>query len=50
LALFSIHGIETCIIQGIEIEKLETIGAGTVILKDIPDGAKVVGNPGEIIN
>ena len=26
-----------------------TIGAGAVIIKDIPDGATVVGNPGKII-
>jgi acetyltransferase-like isoleucine patch superfamily enzyme len=25
------------------------IGAGTVIIKDVPDGATVVGNPGRII-
>lgn len=25
------------------------IGAGAVIIKDIPDGATVVGNPGRII-
>lgn len=42
-------GIGACVIQGIRIGKWCTIGAGTVIIKDIPDGATVVGNPGKII-
>lgn len=42
-------GIGTSIIQGIKIGKWCTIGAGSVIIKDVPDGATVVGNPGEII-
>src|SRR5690554_5050686 len=41
-------GIGACIIQGIK-SKWCTIGAGTVIINDIPDGATVVGNPGRII-
>jgi len=36
-------------IQGIRIGKWCTIGAGTVIIKDIPDYATVVGNPARII-
>ena len=42
-------GIGVSIIQGIKIGKWCTIGAGTVIIKDVPDGATVVGNPGKII-
>lgn len=42
-------GIGTSIIQGIKIGKWCTIGAGSVIIRDIPDGATVVGNPGQII-
>ena len=35
---------------GIKIGKWCTIGAGAVIIKDIPDGATAVGNPGRIIS
>lgn len=42
-------GIGVSIIQGIKIGKWCTIGAGAVIIKDVPDGATVVGNPGKII-
>jgi len=42
-------GIGASVIQGITIGKWCTIGAGAVIIKDIPDGATVVGNPGRII-
>lgn len=42
-------GIGACVIQGIKIGKWCTIGAGAVIINDIPDGATVVGNPGRII-
>ena len=31
------------------ISKIAKIGAGTVVINDIPDGATVVGNPGRII-
>ncbi|HZW78021.1 MAG TPA: acetyltransferase, partial [Flavobacteriaceae bacterium] len=34
------------IIPGVNIGKWCTIGAGAVILHDVPDGATVVGNPG----
>lgn len=43
-------GIGTSVIQGIRIGKWCTIGAGSVIIKDVPDGVKVVGNPGRIID
>lgn len=42
-------GIGACVIQGVKIGKWVTIGAGAVILKDVPDYAVVVGNPGKII-
>jgi sugar O-acyltransferase (sialic acid O-acetyltransferase NeuD family) len=42
-------GIGASVIQGIKIGKWVTIGAGTVIISDIPDNAVVVGNPGKII-
>ena len=37
------------IIQGIKIGKWAKIGAGAVIVNDIPDYAMVVGVPGKII-
>ena len=36
-------------IQGVKIGRWCTIGAGTVVIKDVPDGAMVVGNPARII-
>lgn len=42
-------GIGATVIQGIKIGKWVTIGAGTVIINDIPDYAVVVGNPGKIV-
>jgi len=42
-------GIGASVIPGIQIGKWCTIGAGAVIIKDIPDGSKVVGNPGKSI-
>lgn len=42
-------GINATVKQGINIGKWATIGAGSVIIKDVPDYAVVVGNPGKII-
>ena len=42
-------GIGASVIQGIKIGKWVTIGAGAVIINDVPDYAVVVGNPGAII-
>ncbi len=42
-------GIGAILIPGIIIGKWATIGAGTVILNNVPDYAVVVGNPGKII-
>ena len=42
-------GANVVVKQGIVIGKDVVIGAGTVIIANIPDGKKVVGNPGRII-
>jgi acetyltransferase EpsM len=42
-------GINATIIQNVKIGKWVTVGAGAVVLTDIPDYAVVVGNPGKII-
>ncbi|WP_034920722.1 acetyltransferase [Gillisia sp. CAL575] len=42
-------GIGAVVIPGIKIGKWVTIGAGAVIIRDVPDYAVVVGNPGKII-
>jgi acetyltransferase EpsM len=42
-------GINATVKQGITIGKWAIIGAGAVIVKDVPDFAVVVGNPGRII-
>lgn len=42
-------GISACVRQGIKIGKWATVGAGAVIVKDVPDYAVVVGNPGRIL-
>lgn len=42
-------GINACSIQKIKIGKWATIGAGAVIIRDVPDNAVVVGNPGREI-
>jgi len=42
-------GMGSCIIQGRKIGKWCVIGAGAVIIRDMPDFAVAVGNPGKII-
>lgn len=43
-------GIGSTIMTGVkEVGENSLIGAGAVIIKDVPDGATVVGNPGRII-
>ena len=42
-------GIGAVVIQGLTIGKWSTIGAGSVIINDVPDYAVVVGNPGKVI-
>jgi acetyltransferase-like isoleucine patch superfamily enzyme len=45
----SFIGIGSTIIQGIKIGKNTTAGAGSVIIKDVPDNVVVVGNSGKVI-
>ncbi|MBA7561971.1 hypothetical protein ES695_16675 [Candidatus Atribacteria bacterium 1244-E10-H5-B2] len=45
----SFFGISATIIQRIKIGKNVTIGAGSVVIKDIPDNVIAVGNPAKII-
>ena len=45
----SFIGIGDTIIQSIKIGKNVAIGAGSVIIKDIPDNVIAVGNPAKII-
>ena len=45
----SFIGANSVVKQGVKIGKDVIIGAGTVVLKDIPDGGKMVGNPGRLI-
>ena len=42
-------GCNVCIIGGLRIGDNVSIGAGTVVVKDIPDNAVVVGNPGRVV-
>lgn len=42
-------GIGSSVLPGVKIGKWAVIGAGAVIIKDVPDYATVVGNPGKII-
>lgn len=49
IGLASFIGIGSCCKQGHVIGNYTTIGAGSVVIRDIPDYAVVVGNPGKII-
>ncbi len=42
-------GIGATIIQGVNIGKNVTIGAGSVVIKDIPDNVIALGNPAKIL-
>lgn len=42
-------GIGSQVIQGVKIGKWCTIGAGSVVINDVPDFATVVGNPARVI-
>ncbi len=46
----SFVGIGTTIIQGTKIGKNVTIGAGSIVIKDIPDNVIAVGNLAKIIS
>lgn len=45
----SFIGANSVIKQGVKIGKDVVIGAGTVVISDVPDGIKIVGNPGRYI-
>ncbi|HLS31877.1 MAG TPA: DapH/DapD/GlmU-related protein [Flavobacteriaceae bacterium] len=42
-------GANSVVKEGINIGDHVIIGAGSVVIKDVPDGCTVVGNPGRII-
>lgn len=42
-------GTHATVVPRVTIGKWATIGAGTVVIKDVPDYATVVGNPGRVI-
>ena len=42
-------GANATIICGISVGKYSLIGAGSVVLKDVPDFALIVGNPGRVV-
>jgi acetyltransferase-like isoleucine patch superfamily enzyme len=43
-------GANSTILPGVQIGCNALVGAGSVVTKDVPDGAVVVGNPAKIIN
>lgn len=43
-------GAGAVILPGVRIGRLAVVGAGSVVTKDVPDGATVVGNPARVIN
>lgn len=43
-------GPMTCIVGGVHIGNNVTIGAGSIVVKDIPDNATIAGNPAKILN
>ncbi|NNE34776.1 MAG: acetyltransferase [Rhodothermales bacterium] len=45
----SFVGANTVVKEGVSIGADCTVGAGSVIIRNIPDGTKVVGNPGRIL-
>lgn len=46
---YSFIGIGASTVQGTTIGKRTTIGGMTMVLKDVPEGATIVGNPGKIL-
>lgn len=43
-------GPMTCIVGGVKIGNNVTIGAGSVVVRDIPDNATAAGNPARVLN
>lgn len=44
---FSFIGANSVVKQGVKIGEKVIVGAGSVILRDIPDGKIIIGNPGK---
>ncbi len=42
-------GIGACVLPNINIGKWSIIGAGAVVIEDVPDNVIVVGNPAKIL-
>ena len=42
-------GVGSCVMQGIKIGKNCMIGAGSVVVRDIPDGVVAYGNPFKVM-
>jgi acetyltransferase-like isoleucine patch superfamily enzyme len=42
-------GVNVTILPGVTIGENAVVGAGTVVTKDVPDNAVVVGNPARVI-
>lgn len=42
-------GVGSCVMQGIKIGKNCMIGAGSVVVRDIPDGVVAYGNPCKVM-
>jgi serine O-acetyltransferase len=43
-------GANACVLGGIRVGRDAVIGAGAVVLKDVPPGARAVGNPARILD
>lgn len=43
-------GVKAMILPGVKIGNEVIVGAGTVVTKDVPDNAIIVGNPGRILD
>jgi len=46
---FSFFGANAVIREGVKIGKNVLVGAGSVVIKDVPDNQIVVGNPAKIL-
>lgn len=43
-------GPSVCIVENVKIGSYSTIGAGSIVIKDIPDRSTAVGNPARVVN
>ena len=43
-------GMNAMILKGVTIGRGATIGAGSVVTKDVPEGAVAAGNPAKVIS